>query len=548
MIRWRINFILVFLFLFGAVIVGQLFYIQIIKGDFYRALAQGFYSSDRQTLAERGRVFFRSGEPLAVNIDWPIVFSSPLEIEEKESTAKELARILSLEEDFILEKLKKENLYEPIKRRPSEEEIQKIKELNLKGVYLGRERRRYYPQETIASQLIGFLDFDSQGQYGIEGHYNEILQGKRNQPGQDIFLTIDYPVQFMAEKLLEQAEENLNIEEGEIIVMDPNSGEILALANFPSFNPNQYSEVSDFTIFKNSATQKIFEPGSVFKPITVIAGLEEEKITPQTTYFDTGFVQIGGHTIRNYGRRVWGEQTMTEVLEKSINTGAVFVEEKIGHNSFLEYLDAFGFFKPTGIDLPEVYSENRHFKRGYEVNFATASFGQGIEMTSIQLIGAFSAIANGGNLIRPYLVREIVDFQQNLEGGFSFSEKQTLTGSGNSIVSTKAAAQLTAMMVSVTENGFAKSARVPGYYVAGKTGTAQIAWSALGVNQRGYSEETWQSFAGFAPAFNPEFVILVKLKNPQARTAEYSAAPIFREMAKYLLDYYQIPPDYDISG
>ncbi|MDP2967141.1 MAG: penicillin-binding protein 2 [bacterium] len=549
MVRWRINFILVFLFLLGMVILGRLFYIQVIKADFYKALAQGLYSIEKQIIGERGEIFFKNGEPLAINIDWSLVFSSPIEVKEKEIAAEKLAEILSLGEedksssspfataqvakDFILEKLEKNNLYEPIKKRITDEEIQKIKELNLKGIYLDREKGRYYPQETLASQLIGFVDVDRQGQYGIEGYYDEILQGKRDQRGKDIFLTIDYSIQFRAEKLLEQAKENLDIEGGEIIVMNPNSGEILALANFPNFNPNQYSTVSDFKIFENGATQKIFEPGSIFKPITMAAALNEEKITPQTTYLDKGILTYGGWSISNYGNRIHGEQTMTNVLEKSINTGAIFVEEKLGHNSFLRYLDKFGFFKLTGIDLQEVYSENGEFKKGYEINFVTASFGQGIEMTPIQLIRAYSAIANGGKLIGPYVVKKIINGEE------------VLGGEEDLVISQKTASQLTAMLVSVIENGFAKSARIPGYWVAGKTGTAQMSFAALELEKKGYSDKTWQSFAGFVPAFNPEFVILVKLNNPKTKTAEYSAVPIFQDLAKYIVDYYQIPPDHE---
>ena len=537
MVRWRINVILAFLFFWGVVLVGQLFYIQIIKADLYKALSQGLYSAEKQIIGERGEIFFKNGEPLAINMDWPLVFSSPTEVKEKEIVAEKLAAILSLEEDFILEKLEKDNLYEPIKKRITDEEIQKIEELNQKGIYLGREKGRYYPQETLASQLTGFVDANLQGQYGLEGYYDEILQGKNEHRGKDIFLTIDYSVQFKAEKLLEQAKENLDIEGGEIIVINPNSGEILAIANFPNFNPNQYSIVPDFKIFENGVSQKIFEPGSVFKPITMAAALNEGRITPQTTYIDKGKVVIGGWSISNYGDRVHGEQTMTNVLEKSINTGAVFAEEKLGHNSFLEYLDKFGFFKLTGIDLQEIYSENREFKKGYEINFTTASFGQGIEMTPIQLIRAYSAIANGGKLVKPYLVKKIINGEEVSEVAPEIED--------DLVISPKIAAQLTAMLVSVVENGFAKSARIPGYWVAGKTGTAQISFAALDMEKKGYSDKTWQSFVGFVPAFNPEFVILVKLNNPKTKTAEYSAVPVFQELAKYIVDYYQIPPDYE---
>jgi len=537
MVRWRINLILITLICLGLVLLGQLFYLQIIKGDFYKALAQGLFDiGQERKVKDRGEIFFRNGEVLAVNIDWPLVFVSPNEITDKEKTAEQLATIFSLNKDQILEKLKKDNLYEVIKKRISPEEKEKIQQLNLKGVYIGKEKVRYYPQEDFASQLVGFVDVNGEGQYGLEKFYNEVLWDEKNQKSQDIVLTVDYAIQFQAEKLLKKAKEELKIESGEIIVMDPKTGEILALANFPNFNPNNYSTITDFDIFKNSATQKLFEPGSLFKPITMAAAIEEGKVTPQTTYIDNGYVKIGGWTIYNYNKKVWGERTMTEVLENSINTGAIFAEQRLGNNNFLKYFEKFGFTKPTTIDLPEIYSENKEFKKGYDVNFVTASFGQGIEMTPIQLITAYTVFANNGKLVKPLIVKKIISAD-----GVKEIESATDT---EAIISPKTASQVTAMLVSVVENGSGKLARLPGYYIAGKTGTAQIPWSSLGIDKKGYSDNSWQSFIGFAPAFSPRFLILVKLTNPQTKTSEYSAVPIFAELAKYLIDYWQIPPDY----
>ena len=228
---------------------------------------------------------------------------------------------------------------------------------------------------------------------------------------------------------------------------------------------------------------------------------------------------------------------MTEVLERSINTGAVFAEEQISHDTFLDYIEKFKFFEPTGIDLAgEVFSSNQNLKKGYEINFATASFGQGIEVTPIQIVQAFSIIANKGKIIKPHLVEIIAENGEKTE--VSPEIKSTL------VISSETATKLTAMLVSVIENGFSKKARIPGYHIAGKTGTSQIAFSALGIDKTGYSEETIQTFIGFAPAYNPQFVMLVKLNNPETRTAEYSALPIWHDLAKYIIDYYHIPPDY----
>ncbi len=495
--HWRINLILLFAMLFGAAIIGRLFVLQIQNCDYYKALAQGQQRIYNNIQGERGEIFIQD---------------------------------------------KKGNLYPLAKNQNTENGLE-----------------RYYPQEFFASQLVGFLGGEGIGQYGLEGYYEEILegeeklqQGERNpwisffstkknpaQKGSDLILTIDYNIQFKAEKLLEDAHQNLNIEGGEIIIMDPNSGKIFAMANFPNFNPNQYSREKNFEVFKNGAIQETFEPGSVLKAISMAAALDQGKVTPQTTYIDTGSIKVGGYTLSNYSKKVYGEKTMTEVLEKSINTGAIFVEQSLGHSSFLKYLENFGFFERTGIDLEaEIFSQNKELKKGYEVNFATASYGQGIEITPIQLAVAYSAIANGGKLVKPY----VVEIRKNGDDKIIEILPEIIK---NGVIAPKTASQLTAMLVSVLENGFAKKARVPGYYIAGKTGTGQMSWSSLGISREGYSGKTWQSFIGFGPAFDPQFLILVKLDNPNTRIAGYSAVPIFQDLAKYIIDYWEIPPDYE---
>jgi len=528
--KWRINLVFFLIFLFSAALLGKLFFIQVLQGDFYKALAQGLHILPEEIRTERGEIYFKNGETLAINWNWPLIFASPPKVKEPEKTADILSSILSFDKNFILEKLQGESLYALIKNRLSQEEVELLKTNNLDGIFIGEERGRYYPQEGLVSQVVGFLGAEGSGQYGLEEYYDTALQGSSK--GTDLTLTIDYDIQFLAEKLLEGAKENLDIEEGQIIVIDPYSGKILAMANFPNFNPNQYKEYAtagDLKIFQNGATQKIFEPGSVFKPITMAAALNEEKVTPETTYTDPGIIEIGGWPIYNYEQRIYpGVLTMTNVLEKSINTGAVFAGRQLGGELFKKYIEKFGIFEPTGIDLEETCPENKEFKQGREINFATAFFGQGIEMTPIQLIRAYSAIANGGKLVTPYLV------EQNKE-----------PESFESIISSKTSSQLAAMLISVVENGFAKSARIPGYYVAGKTGTAQVSYSALGINKQGYSEKTIQVFVGFAPALNPQFLILVKLNNPKTKTAEYSAVPIFHDLAEHIIHQYQIPPDYD---
>jgi cell division protein FtsI/penicillin-binding protein 2 len=562
----RINLTFVSLIFLWAAVISKLIFIQILNFSFYKALAQGQQKFLAEVQGERGAIFLKDGEkviPLAVNRNWSFCYISPREIKNKEEMAESLSRILSLEKDKILERINfqgEDSLFLILKQKLTEEEISNLKKINLPGIYLAEESLREYPQESLASHVVGFLGGEGEGQYGIEGYFNDVLKGGEgflegekgplgslflnsanslaDKKGSDVLLTIDYNIQFMAEKLLKEAKEKFEIEEGQIIVMDPNSGKIIALAQFPTFNPNHYSEEKNLDIFQNSAIQKIFEPGSVFKPIVMATALDQEKITPQTTYLDKGQVKIEGwpKPLYNYGNRVYGEQTMTNVLEKSINTGAIFAEQQVGHDLFLQYIEKFAFFDKTGIDLQgEVFSQNKELKKGYEVNFATASFGQGIGITPIQLIRAFSAISNGGKLVKPFVVEKII------ENG---KTEETQPVISSPIIAKRTADQLTAMLVSVIENGYGKAAKIPGYYIAGKTGTAQVPWSALEIDKKGYSDKTIQTFNGFAPAFNPRFVILVKLNNPNTKTAEYSAVPIFHELTKYIIDLWQIPPDY----
>lgn len=557
--HWRINLISFFIILVAAAIVSRLVYLQILRGDLYKALAQGQQKLFSQVQGERGEIFLEDKSndlyKFATNKDYPFLYASPRRIEEKEKTAQVLSEIIDEDKDLILEKLKKDTFWQLIKNKLSEEEVASLQTLNLSGIYLSKNTLRYYPQETQASHVIGFVSGSGEGQYGVEGYYDEILRGgeelqerekgpfgyftfpakNKENSGSGIVLTLDYNIQFMAEKLLKEAKEKWNIESGTIVVLNPDSGEILALANEPNFDLNLYSEVENLEVFQNSAIQKIFEPGSVFKPVIMAAALNEHKIAPQTKYIDQGFVKIGGFTIYNYAHKVWGPKTMTEVLEQSINTGAVFIEQQIGHKTFLDYIERFGFFEPSGIDLQgEDFSNNSELKKGYEVNFATASFGQGIAITPIQLTRFFAAIANGGELVRPHVVKKVIkDSGEEIE--FQVDKTRVMEQETSSILS--------AMLVGVVENGIARRAQIPGYFVAGKTGTAQIPYP----DRRGYfPEQTIQSFVGFAPAFNPEFLILVKLDRPQGTPeASVSTIPIFRELARYIIDYLGIPPDYE---
>ena len=561
----RIKIVLILIIAFGLVIICRLAYLQILNYDFYRALAKGQQIISYSITPNRGDIFAQDRDGglflLATNKNSDFVFISPSQVKDKEKVVDLLSQSLGLEEDLISEKVEDDSKsFVVVKKEISEEEKEKVKDYKEDSIHVGSEITRYYPENDLAAHTIGFVGGEQRGQYGVENFYEEELKGEKGvavgerssdgymiffdsdsslpvQEGSDLVLTIDFYIQYEAEKLLQKAKEELEIENGQIVVINPKTGEIKALASLIDFNPNDYSDY-ELQSFINPVSQSLFEPGSVFKAITMAAAIEEEEITPETKYVDEGFIKIGPDTIHNYSNRVYGESTMTEVLEKSINTGAVFAAQKMSPDTFLDYIEKFGVFEKTGIDTQgEVCSENKELKKGYEVNFATASFGQGIEMTPIQLIRAFSVFANGGKLVKPYLVDKIVNSEEVILDNSLEVQDQ--------VVSEKTASEVRDMLVSVVENGFGKKAKVPGYYVGGKTGTAQVSFSSMGVNKSGYSEKTIQTFIGFAPAYSPEFIILVKLDNPNTRTAEYSAVPIFRELAEYVINYYQIPPDYN---
>jgi stage V sporulation protein D (sporulation-specific penicillin-binding protein) len=549
--RGRKLFIFSLFIICGLAIAVQLFRVQIIKGDYYKALVKGRKMSNYYlSMGERGEVFFKGGEAFALNAKCKRLFIFPLKIKDKEAAIKALSSILQEPESDIRTIIEGGEVSSEVKKILSKGQEDSLLALNDPGISLQDGVYREYPQKEMASRVIGFLGGEERGQYGIEGYYDDSLQGKEaqsdeggdflsspSQKGNDMVLNVDYNIQFFAEEMLKQAKTDYDIESGQIIVVEPTSGRVLALAEFPSFDPNNYSKEKDYQIFQNSLVQKIFEPGSIFKPITMASAIDQGKIDPQTKYIDKGILKIGGWTINNYANRTYGELTMTQVLEKSVNTGAVFAQKSMGNELFLEYLKRFGFFEPTGIDVQgEIYSENKEVKSERDINCATAAFGQGIEVTPIQMVRAFCAIANGGKLVKPLVTEKI-----NNSNGKVEEIKEEI--SSRQVISQETASKVTNMMVSVIENGFSKKAKVPGYFIAGKTGTAQIPFSALGINERGYSDKTWQTFMGFGPAYSPKFLILVKLDNPNTKTAEYSALPIFKELAKYVIDYLQIPPD-----
>ncbi len=598
----RLKFILGLIFIFAAVLVWRLFTLQILDKDFYSALAAGQHEIYQSLFPERGKIWMSeiSGDdnkkelyPLATNQALYLVYADTRKIKNPEEVAKQLSEIFKIAEDQaseekkdeaadpevlaaakeeadkaakeklkgeLLEKLKKENdPYEPLRNRVTEEEVKKIEELKIEGIGFADEDIRFYPEKNVGSHLLGFLGFKDDkkiGQYGLEGYFDKELAGKQGflasekdvagrwipvsgrkwdkaEDGSDLVLTIDRNIEFFACDALRKAVEKHGADGGSVIVMDPKTGAVLAMCSYPDFDPNEYSKVKDINVFNNPAIFYQYEPGSIFKAITIAAALDLGKVTPTTTYNDEGFVKVDDRTIKNSDEKAHGIQTMTDVLDESLNTGAVYAVQKIGAEAFKKYVEDFGFGTATGVGLDFENKGNISSlgKRG-DIWSATGSFGQGISVTPIQVVSAFSAIANGGKLVKPYIVDEI----RKSDGEVVKTGQQVV----RQVISSRTATLLGGMLASVVEHGHGKRAGVPGYFVAGKTGTAQVAKK----DGSGYEKDvTVGSFVGFAPVEDPKFVMLAKIDHPRDTIwAEATAAPLFGEIAKFMLNYFKVPP------
>lgn len=550
----------------AGLIVWRLFVLSFVRHSFYAATAQA-QNGNIGNILLRGNIYIQDGTGgqylVATNKKFSDVAVVPTLITDAAGTAARLAGILNIDQATILMALQNGGSgSKVVAKHVTDDQVAAVTAANITGVSVQYETDRYYPGNSFLSNVLGFLGNGAEGrigQYGIEGYFENELSG--NQPpapaasastgfnwnsiknfftnvGQpatsqpaDIVLTVDHNIQSFVENELDATLKKWSATGGTVIVEEPQTGKILAMVDRPTFDPNDYS-ASPTQNYLSRSTQEVFEPGSSFKPITMAMGLDLGKVTPDTTYTDPGVINIAGYQIHNFDLLAHGTVSMTTVLEKSLNTGAAFVENLVGQDQFLNYAINFGFGQRTGIDLPgDVNGDIANLYSGRQVNFVTASFGQGIAVTPIQLINAFCAIANGGKLMRPYIVDKIV-----YEGG---SVDTTQPEVVSIPITKKTSDNLKTMLVNVVDHGFDK-ARIAGYDVAGKTGTAQIPSPTGGYEPAG---NFIHDFIGFAPASNPRFVVLVKMDHPKGITfAADSLSPTFRDIAAYLLNYYNIPP------
>lgn len=562
----RIRFILGVIVLVALILLVRLYSIQIIHGEDFNIQADRQYVRPNQNLFDRGRIIFESRD----GIQWSAatlktgftVSINPSILKDSQETYQKLSDIIEIDSEIFFARASKINdPYEEIAKRVSQEDGIKIDELNIEGVQIHKERWRFYPGGKLASQTLGFVAFEGDilsGRYGLERYYNDTLSrntdnlyvnffaeifsnvnktlfkqgGKREG---DVVTTIEPSVQLFLERKLEEIYDKWNSRQTAGIIINPQNGEIYAIGVYPSFDVNNFREVEDSSVFSNPLIEGVYEMGSIIKPLTIAAGLDSGAITAETTYYDSGSVTFDGATISNYDGKGRGRVKIQEILNQSLNTGASFVMEAMGTEVFRDYMLNYGIGQETGIDLPnEAAGLVSNLDSPRTLEYATASFGQGIAMTPIATVRALSTLANGGKLITPHLGKEI-KYRTGLSKTISYVD-------GEEVLKESTSQEITRMLVKVVDEALlGGTVSFDNYSIAAKTGTAQIA----NTQARGYYDDRFlHSFFGYFPAYDAEFFIfLLAIEPKEVRYASQTLTRPFIDTVNFLINYYDVPPD-----
>lgn len=548
-VRARLIGIFLFFFLFLTFLLLRLFYLQAIRHNFYNRIAAGQHTVSIELPPKRGTLFDRNMRVLAVNLNCNSVYANPRVIKNRTFVSRTLSSVLGLDERFVHQRLMRKKSFVWIKRKVSGQESASVKKLKIEGVGVIEESKRFYPDRALACHVLGTVDIDNNGLEGLELYYNKYLKGESGwlvstqdakrkllesyqdefippKNGFSLSLTIDEVIQSIAERELGRAYEKYNAKAASIIVIDPRNGDILALANLPGYDLNNSSKRPVESI-RNRAINDFFEPGSVFKIVTASAALEEKAVRLDDKFYcENGAYKIGKRILHDHTPH--GILTFREIIEKSSNIGAVKVASLFGAQKMYNYMRAFGFYDYTGIDLPgEVVGMNRPVSKWSGVSMFAIPMGQEVTTTAMQLACAISVIANGGFLVKPRVVKEILDDK-------SRPIKEIASGVPQKVISPQTAADMRDILKGVVESGTGKKARIEEYEAAGKTGTAQ----KVGPGGAYSHDRFLASFIGFAPAQKPILAVVVCVDEP--RPVYYGgdvAAPVFKNVADESLKY-----------
>lgn len=559
----RIRIVAVCVFLVAVVFLVRLFSLQIINNNFYAEKADRQYISPSGNVFNRGDIYFSKKDgslvsAASVTTGFKIAIN-PKEIKDEKEIFEKLSPYLKMDEETFLAKAsRKDDPYEEIATGLTKEQITEIESLKIKGLSTFKQNWRNYPSGNLASHSIGFLAYkgdDLVGQYGLERFYNDILSKPKNEAyvnffaevfsnikktlsdtaKGDIVTTIEPVVEHELQKELGSIMEKWTADQAGGIIINPINGEIYAMSGLPDFDLNNFKEVKNIGVYRNPLVENVFEFGSVIKPLVIAAGLDAGVITPKTQYYDSGSVVVDKKVINNFDKKGRGTVTIQDVLNQSLNTGMDFTEQKLGHERFRNYMKSYGIGEKTGIDLPnETSGLIRNLESPRNIEYANISFGQGIALTPIETVRAFSILANGGNMITPHLVKEI-----KYENGLSKKKEYPYTKTN--ILGKEATDTITEMLIKVYETYDSGRHKMPNYTVATKSGTAQIAKETGGGY---YDDRNMHSFFGYFPARDPKFLIFLYVKNPKGvGYASQTLIPPFNNLTKFLINYYNLPPD-----
>ena len=549
----RIKLVFIILLVLLVVIIFRVFYIQVFDYNKLKEYADDLWSRELPIEASRGKILDRNGEVLADNLTTTSLILIPNQIKDKEKTTSSLADILNVSYEEMKKHVYKKTSIErvhPEGRRLSYDIAEKISNLNIDGVYLVKEAKRYYPYENLLSHSLGYVGIDNQGLSGLELQYDKYLTGKSGaikyfsdakgnklnksdiyiepQNGLDIQLTIDLKIQQSIERELDNIVDMFSPDNALAIVMDPNTGEILGMGSRPDYDPNNYKKYTQEVLNRNLPVFSSYEPGSTFKIITMATALEEQVISLNDNFYDAGSVKVDGSTLRCWKAGGHGSQTFLQVLENSCNPGFVKIGQLLGKETLFSYLDKFGFGNKTGVDLSgESTGIMFPLERVGNVELATTAFGQGVSVTPIQQVSAVSAVVNGGNLYQPFILKNILDSNTNT---IIKTNSKTLI---RKVISKNTSLLMRAALESVVAKGGGKSAYIEGYRIGGKTGTAQK------VDKGRYMDNNYiMSFMSVVPSNNPKAVFYLAIDNPKhtALLSSYTTTPIARRVLLDIID------------